>query len=313
MKTIRLNLETVAAYPRVATVGFFDGVHAGHRYLVQQVIAEARATGMTATVITFARHPRQVLRQDYVPQLLDTLSSKLNHLADTQVDECVLLDFNTEMASLSAYDFMRQILRDRLQVQTLVIGYDNRFGHNRSEGFDDYVRYGNEIGIKVIRNDALILDGIKVSSSVVRGFIAQGEIALANRCLGYPYTIEGTVVTGYSEGHKMGYPTANLDIASLTQMLPQQGVYATLWSMEGDPLWHEAMTNVGTRPTFPDRGVSVETHIFDFDGDVYGAHMQLKFCARIRAERRFEDAAALRAQLREDEYEARTFFKQYKG
>ena len=152
MKTIYLNDNTAPLEPSVATIGFFDGVHRGHQFLISHVRQEAARSGLQSLVVTFDRHPRQVLRKDYQPELLSTLDSKLLLLSKTGVDATALLHFDEAMASLSARDFMAQILRDRLNVRKLIIGYDNRFGHNRSEGFDDYVRYGRELGIEVIHN-----------------------------------------------------------------------------------------------------------------------------------------------------------------
>ena len=171
MRTIKLSDGNVDIKPCVATIGFFDGVHRGHQFLIQHVIDEAKAAGLESTVVTFDAHPRQVLHSDFVPKLLSTLDMKLIQLAKTNVDNCVLLHFDEEMARLSAHDFMEKILRDRLHVQKLVIGYDNRFGHDRKESFNDYVRYGKELGMEVIQNQALMVNGINVSSSVIRSYV----------------------------------------------------------------------------------------------------------------------------------------------
>ena len=196
MNIIKFSTETVTLAPCVATIGFFDGVHKGHRFLINHVIQEAVDSGLQSTVITFDQHPRQVLQSDYVPQMLSRFERKMSLLANTGIDNGVVLHFDKEIASLSSYDFMKNVLRDRLNVKKLVIGYDNRFGHNRDEGFDDYVRYGNELGIEVIRNQAFVLNGVNVSSSVIRSFLKEGEVEMAEMCLGYHYTIMGKVVHG---------------------------------------------------------------------------------------------------------------------
>lgn len=196
----------------VATIGFFDGVHRGHRFLIDRVIEEAQRSGMSSAVITFDRHPREVLQTDYQPDLLSTLDEKLLLLSKTHVDNTVVLHFDASLAALTAHDFMRDVLQGELKVRKLIIGYDNRFGHNRSEGFDDYVRYGKELGIEVICADAFLPDDVRVSSSVIRTCLREGRVEEANRLLGYDYTIESRIVSGYQNGRKMGFPTANLDV-----------------------------------------------------------------------------------------------------
>ena len=301
MKTIYLNEQTEPLVPSVATIGFFDGVHRGHQYLISQVRQEATRSGLSSLVVTFDRHPRQVLRQDYQPELLSTLDTKILLLSKTGVDATALLHFDREMASLSARDFMARVLRDRLNVRKLIIGYDNRFGHNRTEGFDDYVRYGHELGIEVIHNAAFVMGGVNISSSVVRALVKEGEIELANRCLGYDYTIAGTVVDGHKEGRRLGFPTANLDTSSFGQLIPAGGVYAVKVRLEHSMAFRPAMMNIGTRPTFGGHEQTLEAYIFHFDEDIYGRVLQVSFVSRIREERKFANVTELVEQLKEDE------------
>lgn len=188
----------------VATIGFFDGVHRGHRFLIEQVKEVAKAEGLLSMVITFDKHPREVLRSDYQPQMLSSLEEKVERIRQSGVDRCEVLPFNKETASLSAYDFMKTVLKERLGVSSLIIGYDNRFGHNRTEGFDDYVAYGKELGIEVIRAKAFVLNSVNVSSSVIRAFLSEGEVEMAAMCLGYRYCLSGTVVSGVQEGKEDG-------------------------------------------------------------------------------------------------------------
>ena len=215
-----------AMTPCVATVGFFDGVHRGHQFLVGQLTRLAHQEGMESTVITFDKHPRQVVNDGYVPELLNSLEEKMVRLSLTEVDNCVILPFDRDMAALSAREFMEKILVGRLCVKKLLIGYDNRFGHDRTEGFDDYVRYGRELGIDVIRYTPLLIDGVGVSSSAVRRLISQGDIEGAEKLLGYPYMLAGTVVEGFQQGRKLGFPTANLQPTCAHKLLPASGVYA---------------------------------------------------------------------------------------
>lgn len=300
MNKIFLDDKTVAGGPKVATIGFFDGVHRGHQYLISQVTAEARRRGMESAVITFDRHPRQVLAQDYQPKLLSTLDEKLILLSRTGIDNAVVLHFDEAMASLSAREFMEKVLLGRLNVRTLIIGYDNRFGHDRREGFDDYVRIGREIGIEVLRSQAFTLDGVNVSSSYIRRMIEGGELEVANKCLGYDYTIVGKVVAGRQEGRRLGFPTANIDMTDSPQLVPARGVYAVRVRLKNSMEFRRAMMNIGTRPTFDNGRVSVEAYIFDFSGDIYGQTLLVAFTHRIRDEHKFDSAEALQAQMRKD-------------
>ena len=311
MKTVYYNMNDrlkAAAAPDgmqlqacVATIGFFDGVHRGHQFLIRHLVETARQDGLASTVITFDEHPRKVLQSDYQPEMLSTLDSKLLLLSKTEVDNAVVLHFDRQMAALSAREFMQQVLHDHLNVKKLFIGYDHRFGHNRADTFDDYVRYGKEMGIEVIKNEAFQIDGVNISSSVIRSFLKEGEIEMANQCLGYPYTIIGKVVNGYHEGRKLGFPTANLDISHFGQLIPAPGVYAVKARMENTVVWKHGMMNIGTRPTFNGKGITLETHIFNFDGDIYDQLLLVSFVKRIRGEQKFDGPEELALQLKEDE------------
>ena len=309
MKTIYLHQQQEPLEPCVATVGFFDGVHRGHQYLIGQMNRYAQAQGLPSTVITFDRHPREVLGSDYQPQLLSTFDEKLQLLSQTGVDQCVVLPFSRAMAALEAREFMEQILLRRLSVKRLYIGYDNRFGHNRSEGFDHYMAYGHELGIEVVRSEAFVLNGIHVSSSVVRSFVEAGEVDLAAQCLGYPYTVYGKVVGGFQEGRKMGFPTANIQLTDSQKLVPAPGVYAVRARLEHGGDEKPAMMNIGTRPTFGGHHLTMETHILNFSEDLYDSMLGVSFVRRIREERCFENPSALRRQLIEDEHAVEELFR----
>ncbi len=310
MRIIYLNRASAPeqAEPCVATLGFFDGVHRGHQFLIRHVVDEAHARGLSSMVITFDQHPRQVLQQDYQPELLTTLEAKLRLLENTGVDLVTVLHFDAEMANLSARDFMRQVLKERLGVCSLYIGYDNRFGRGRADGFDSYVEYGREMGIDVTLGEAFELNGIKVSSSVVRAFLKEGEIRLANSCLGYDYTISGKVVDGYKQGRKLGFPTANLDTAGTGQLIPASGIYAVRVQIGTDETLLPGMTDIGNRPTFGQYKQSIETYIFNFHDDIYGEPMRLTFVQRIRSEKKFDNVTLLVEQLKDDERRVEEIF-----
>lgn len=292
----------------VATIGFFDGVHRGHRFLIDRVIEEAQRSGMSSAVITFDRHPREVLQTDYQPDLLSTLDEKLLLLSKTHVDNTVVLHFDASLAALTAHDFMRDVLQGELKVRKLIIGYDNRFGHKRSEGFDDYVRYGKELGIEVIRADAFLPDDVRVSSSVIRTCLREGRVEDANRLLGYDYTIESRIVSGYQNGRKMGFPTANLDVTRCQQLLPASGVYAVLVRLKDSVGWKRGMMNIGHRPTFNGTTTSMEVNLFNFSGDLYGQELLVSFISKIRDERKFDSIDALAEQLQHDKVQINKLF-----
>ena len=309
MNIIYINKGEAREMPElVATIGFFDGVHRGHRFLIDRVIEEAQRSGMSSAVITFDRHPREVLQTDYQPDLLSTLNEKLLLLSKTHVDNTVVLHFDASLAALTAHDFMRDVLQGQLKVRKLIIGYDNRFGHNRSEGFDDYVRYGKELGIEVIRADAFLPDDVRVSSSVIRTCLRESRVEEANRLLGYDYTIESRIVSGYQNGRKMGFPTANLDVTRCQQLLPASGVYAVLVRLKDSVGWKRGMMNIGHRPTFNGTTTSMEVNLFNFSGDLYGQELLVSFISKIRDERKFDSIDALAEQLQHDKVQINKLF-----
>lgn len=311
MKTIYLNEQTVLTEPCVATVGMFDGVHLGHQFLIAHVVSEARRRGLPACVVTFDRQPRQVLQPDWQPQLLAPLDEKLLLLSHTGIDCCVVLPFSVEMAQLSARDFMRDVLRRQLCVDTLFTGYDNRFGHNRSEGFDEYVAFGREWGISVQALPvAPPIDGLTVSSSAIRRCLLEGDVATANRCLGYPYSVAGHVVEGEHIGTHIGFPTANLQPDAPEKLIPAAGAYAVKVRVESSVEHKHGMMNIGHRPTFDGQQTTLETHIFRYNDNLYGQFMIVSLMERLRPEQRFDSAGQLAEQLQRDEEAVEKLFNQ---
>lgn len=285
-----------------ATIGFFDGVHRGHQFMIDSLTTMAHAQGRQSLVITFDRHPRQVVHADYVPQLITTTDEKLQLLHATAADRIEVLHFDAQMAQLSAYEFMRQVLHEKYGVAMLLTGYDNRFGHNRAEGFADYVRYGEEMGMEVLQNTPIDIDGMRVSSSLIRRLIVEGNITEASNCMGHPYSITGSVAHGFQEGRRIGFPTANIVPESAEKLVPGNGVYATRVSVEGGE-WMPAMLNIGTNPTFQRQQTTIEAHIIGFEGDIYGRKVRVEFGRKLRDEQRFESVETLQKQLEADKKE----------
>lgn len=290
---------------RVAAIGFFDGVHLGHRYLLDQVSAVAIATGRAAIAVSFKRHPRSILDTGYLPALLTTPAEKETLLRQAGLDACVLLDFDRDMARLTAREFMARYLRDTYRVDILIMGYDHHFGSDRLD-FDGYVAAGRDVGIEVRRAEAFATSEFTVSSSTVRRLLEGGNIERATQCLGYAYELGGTVVEGRHIGRDLGFPTANLRPTSAEKLVPGRGVYAVDVVMPDGQTHYGGMLNIGFRPTLDDgRGTTIETHLFNFSGDLYGQRLTLRFLHRLRDERRFSSLSDLRAQLRTDADTAR--------
>ncbi len=302
MKTFDVSFgrRQAAPSPSVATVGFFDGVHRGHRFLIGHVVELARQRGFESTVVTFSDHPRRALHAEFQPRLLSTLDEKVSLLAQTGVDNCAILRFDEAVAALTAREFMERVLLGRLGVRVLVVGYDNRFGCGRTEGFAEYVAHGRELGIEVLPWRPLLVAGVGISSSMVRSLLQEGEVGMAARCLGYRYAIGGTVVHGRHVGTSLGFATANLSPDDALKIVPAAGVYATLTRLDDSAESLASMTNIGSCPTFDGTETTIETHIFGHEGELYGHRLTVTFVARLRGERKFRSSAELAGQLRHD-------------
>ena len=292
--------------PTVATIGFFDGVHLGHRYLINQVKIAASLCGWCSSIITFPVHPRQVIQSDYQPQLLSSPEEKIELLDQTGVDNCILLPFTQELSKLTAWEFM-QLLYGKYKVRMLVIGYDHRFGHNRAETFEDYCRYGRELGIHIMQATAYTQEQDKVSSSAIRRALLSGDVMTAKKYLGYNYFLEGTVVGGYQVGRKIGFPTANLRVDFPNKLIPSIGVYAVRVHVAGQQ-W-KGMLSIGYRPTLNNgNDLSIEVHILDFEGDIYNQKMRLEFIEYLRPEIKFDSIDELVLQMHKDKEETTKVF-----
>lgn len=297
----------------IATIGSFDGVHQGHRCLLKQVRHVADERGLDAVAITFGTSPKRVLGMTDAPQL-STTEERTALLRQMGMDGVELLNFTPQMAAMTAREFMQQVLKEQLHVAVLVIGYDHRFGRGRSEGFDDYVRYGREMGIEVIRGEACIDDNEPISSTRIRHLLEEGKVGEAAHLLGYRYELHGEVVGGYQEGRKMGFPTANIRPLDTDKLIPADGVYAVYVNVDDNDnedaqsakrtahgSWLKGMLNIGYRPTLNNgQERSIEVHILDFEGDLYGKEIMVEFVHRLREERTFASLDELTEQLEKD-------------
>ena len=280
-----------------ATIGMFDGVHRGHQFVLRQLVEQAQLHHLRPLVITFDRSPRQ-------EQLLTPLDEKLRLIREMGINDIEVLLFTPELKALTAREFMERELYGRLGVRLLMTGYDNRFGRNREEDFDDYVRYGRELGIDVLGMPA---EG-SVSSSQIRQLLTEGLVENATECLGHRYTISGHVGHGQHIGTGLGFPTANLVPDDAQQLIPATGAYAVsvlLSHPDGSSsTLHKGMMNIGTRPTFGGHETTLEVHILNHHENLYGQSLSVAFVSRLREERRFDSAEALVQQLRHDAQKA---------
>lgn len=292
------------AHHAIAAIGMFDGMHLGHRSLLQHIKDSAAAKGICSAVITFAKHPRWVLNPQSHIQLLTTYDERMQLLADMGIDYAIVFDFTPELAQLSAKQFIT-LLHNGYNIRGLYIGYDHRFGHNRNEGFSEYQTYGKEIGMEIIEAkpyDTLV--GTPSSSSIRKALIA-GEIERANTLLGYQYSLSGTVVKGMQLGRELGFPTANIIPNDPHKLLPMQGVYAVRATL-ADGTRCNGMMNIGRRPTVNGSdSLSLEVHLFDFSGNLYGQSITISFVAFMRQEEQYPSLETLQQALTGDALQAR--------
>ena len=293
------DINSQAAVDTVATIGSFDGVHRGHAAMIAEARSLAVERSLPLTVITFTTHPRLLFKPSQQPFLLSSLEDKLSLLRHCGVDRCILLPFDRAMAALSAREFMFDILRDKLSVKLLAVGYDHRFGSpQRGEGMQQYIEYGRSAGIEVRPMNPYLPDGVNISSSAVRRLLDAGEVTAAADILGRNYSICGKVVHGAALGRSIGFPTANIVLNEPMQLLPLDGVYECAVMLSGAE--YRGVMNIGHKPTVGGDERTIEVFILNFNGDIYNSNVRVEFLRRIRAERRFASLDELRRQIEKD-------------
>lgn len=293
------------ARPTVLTLGVFDGLHLGHQRIMHKVIERARATGASATAITFDPHPRAVLHPESAPPLLQTLDQRLANFEVLGIEQAIVIRFDRDFASQSAEDFLRDIVHDRLHAREVYLGRGFAFGRARSGNIDLLRRLSSELGFVADEVDEVRLRGQRISSSRIRKLLAAGRVNLVRRMLGRPYGVEGVIIRGDRRGHTIGFPTANLHPHN--RVTPKFGVYATATLIDG--VWRRSITNIGVRPTFGiESEPSIESYIFDFDRELYGDVIRVRFLHRIRDERKFSGIDELKSQIEKDTLLALNYF-----
>lgn len=292
--------------PTVLTLGVFDGLHLGHQKIMRTVVDRAKNVDARATAITFDPHPRAVLYPESAPPLLQTLDQRLANFEVLGIEQAIVIPFTREFAANPADDFLRDVVHERLQAKEVYLGKGFAFGRGRSGNIDLLRSMSKELGFFADEVDEVRLRGNRISSSKIRELLADGRVNLARRMLGRPYGVEGVIIRGNRRGHTIGFPTANLKPHN--RVVPKFGVYATATLVDGK--WRRSITNIGVRPTFETEAEpSIETFIFDFDGDLYGDVLRVRFLHRIRDERKFNGIEELTAQIEKDSKHAMNYFE----
>lgn len=303
MKVYRSLEEFVPLKYAVVTQGTFDGVHLGHRKILNQLKSRAEKEGGETVLLTFFPHPRMVLQpDDNNLKLLETIEEKIAHLETLGIDHMLILPFTKEFSRLSAEEFVSEILIKGIGTKLMVVGYDHRFGKNREGSFQELQELALVYDFRVEEISAEDIDEVTISSTKIRHALLAGDLSMANSYLGYPYRVQGTVVHGHKRGKSLGFPTANIQLRASYKLIPGDGVYAVEVIILGKK--YKGMANIGSQPTFTEREHAFEVHIFEFAQDIYSEAIEVVFHQRLRDELRFDSIEALRSQLEKDKFAA---------
>jgi riboflavin kinase/FMN adenylyltransferase len=288
----------------VVSIGTFDGVHLGHKTILDRLNSEAKRLSGESLLITFWPHPRMVLQPDYKDlRLLNTMEEKIELLDKAGLQNLLIIPFTKDFSRTSSHDFIRSILVDKVQMKKIIIGYDHHFGRNREGSFEVLQEFQPIFGFELEEITAQQIDEINVSSTKIRHALFDGALDKTKEFLGYNYFVNGTVVKGHSLGKTLGFPTANVKVNYPFKLIPKDGVYAVRFCVRNTK--YNGMLNIGNRPTFDGKEQSIEVHLFDFDGNIYAEDVRVEFVKRIRDEQKFDGKEALIAQLKADEERAK--------
>lgn len=299
METIQ-NISHFKQVPHqtVVTIGTFDGVHLGHRKILERITNNAKNTGLKSTVLTFFPHPRMVLQKDVDIKLLNTLEEKKQILEGLGLDYLIIHPFTKQFSRLSAIDFVRDILVNNIKAKRIIIGYDHRFGRNRNANIKDLISFGNTFDFEVEEIPAQEIEDVSVSSTKIRKALLDGDVETANSYLSYAYMLTGIVKKGRGLGRDFGFPTANLHIPEEYKLIPKNGAYVVKSHLEGKDYF--GMMNIGFNPTVDGSKKSIEINFFEFDGNLYEKKIQVALLHRIRDEHKFNSIEELKEQLKKD-------------
>jgi riboflavin kinase/FMN adenylyltransferase len=294
----------------IVTLGTFDGVHIGHRRIIEKLISSTENGAYESLILTFFPHPRMILQEDSEIKLLNTIEEKCALLAQVGLNNLVIHPFDKDFSRLTAEDFVKKVLVERFNIHKIIIGHDHRFGRNRTATIDDLIIYGKQYGFEVEQISAQEINEVTVSSTKIRNAILDGAIDLANAYLECPYPISGKVIKGKQLGRTIGYPTANLTIIEDFKLIPKNGVYVVK-SIQGNEVIY-GMMNIGFNPTVGGEKQSIEVHFFDLNTDLYDQSLKILILHRLRSEQKFKNVALLKTQLAKDESDSRAYLANYK-
>jgi len=289
----------------ILTLGTFDGVHIGHKKILERITQNTENGEYESLVLTFFPHPRMVLQEKSEIKLLNTIPEKSKLLEATGIENLVIHPFNESFSRLTAEEFVRSILVDQFHIHKIIIGHDHRFGRNRTANIDNLIAFGAEYGFEVEQISAQEIQDVSVSSTKIRKALQDGNMALANEYLGYTYFLTGEVVKGKQLGRTIGFPTANIQIEEDYKLIPKTGVYVVSTFIEQKEVF--GMMNIGFNPTVNGQKQTIEVNLFDFDGDIYDQNIEVSLLHYLREEQKFDSVALLTAQLNEDKKEALEF------
>ena len=292
----------------VVTLGTFDGVHIGHQSILKKLV-NYKETELESVVLTFFPHPRMVLKQDDSIKLLSTIEEKAELLENSGIDHLIVHPFDTTFSNLSAEEFVKEILVNKLHIKKIIIGHDHRFGKNRTADIHDLIAFGKKYNFEVEQISAKEIDEISISSTKIRKALLNGNIKLANQYLGHNYSIFGTVIDGKKIGRTIGFPTANINIAEDYKLLPKNGVYVV--SSEINNKLFYGMMNIGNNPTIGENEQSIEVHFFDLNEDIYNQKLKIVFLEHIRDEKKFNSIEELQSQLENDKKFSLDYIKEF--
>ena len=302
------HIETYKSVKQaVVTIGTFDGVHIGHQKIVNRLIENSIKNNLVSIILTFFPHPRMVLQKDANIKLLNTIDERSEILDNLGLDYLLIQKFSFEFSRLSAEDFVKNILVDKLKAKKVIIGYDHRFGRNRNASIEDLKAFGERYGFDVEEISVQDIDAVSVSSTKIRNALINGDVKKANTFLGYNFILTGKVIKGKKLGRQINFPTANIKIAEDYKLIPKQGSYIVNATIDGVLVY--GMMNIGVNPTVNGDKESIEVHFFDFDKDIYNQEIQIHLIERIRDEQKFESVEALKSQLSKDKKAALNFLK----
>ena len=291
----------------IVTLGTFDGVHVGHRKIIDKLIQNAQEYDCESLILTFFPHPRMVLQEKSEIMLLNTIDEKIELLTDTGLNNLIIHPFDAAFSRLTAEEFVSQILVEKFNIKKIIIGYDHRFGRNRTADIKDLIIFGQEYGFEVEQISAQEIDAVSISSTKIRAALNDGDVDLANHYLGYNYSLSGIVVEGKQLGRTINFPTANIAVSENYKLIPAIGVYIVKSSMHGRTVF--GMMNIGTRPTVDGTSLSTEVYFFDFDQNIYGEKITIEILHRIRNEQKFESVDVLKEQLSTDKEYSQKWIK----